>query len=133
MSELEKNISEVRQQLVDAENQKQASREEARLAKEQEQKIAKELEEAKSPEKKVSSKLSTSLNDEDLRTQITKELEEKYKQQQQEMIQTYKRAQRDSTEKHQAALLTLEKQLSDGSNKINDASEASDQVAAVRL
>jgi len=44
MSDLEKNIAEVRQKLEEAERQKRESREEALLAREQEEKIAKELE-----------------------------------------------------------------------------------------
>ena len=68
----------MRQQLEEAEKQKEASREEARLVKEQESK----LEEA------------ASLSQGELRRIITEELEEKHKKQQQELIQTYKRAQR---------------------------------------
>jgi len=73
MQDLEGNIAEVRKQLQDAENQKQASREEAKRAKEQEAKIARELEQARSPDKKAllaSTTASGTLLEEELRSQI---------------------------------------------------------------
>jgi len=88
MSNLEKNIDEVRKQLEEAERQKKEIREEAQLAREQEQKMAKELDLARSPERRQYSES----NQEELRRIITEKLEESYKKQREEMIQTYKRA-----------------------------------------
>lgn len=105
----------MRQQLEEAEKQKEASREEARLVKEQEQKLGE----------------AANLSQGELRRIITEELEEKHKKQQQELIQTYKRAQRQTNERHQEKLLALETQLAEG--KTSGGEGTKDSIAELRV
>ena len=56
---------------------------------------------------------SEAATDDELREQITEELEETFRKQQQEMIQTYKQVQRQSNEKHAIAIKELEAKLAE--------------------